>query len=200
MSFLSTENVVKFTQAPIPYTMVDLGLPSGLKWANMNVGATSPEDYGLFFQWGDTVGYTAEQIDAGVKDFSDWSTYCDTDEIITTTEREWDEEGEKWLEYDVKTVTFKKYGTNKLTTLESSDDAASVHMGDGWRMPTRDEVLELIQNTTITYAITDSAEEFPAPSYRWLIEGDLKYLRFTGLNGNSIIIPAQKPGQYSDFI
>ena len=39
------------------YIAVDLGLPSGLKWANMNIGATKETDYGLYFQWGETVGY-----------------------------------------------------------------------------------------------------------------------------------------------
>lgn len=39
------------------YEAVDLGLPSGLKWANMNVGATSPEDAGPYFAWGDTEGH-----------------------------------------------------------------------------------------------------------------------------------------------
>lgn len=32
---------------------VDLGLPSGLKWATCNVGAKSPEDYGDYFAWGE---------------------------------------------------------------------------------------------------------------------------------------------------
>lgn len=40
------------------YTAIDLGLPSGLKWANMNIGAEKETDYGLYFQWGNTVGYT----------------------------------------------------------------------------------------------------------------------------------------------
>lgn len=35
---------------------VDLGLPSGLKWADRNVGAKSPEDSGLFFSWGNVEG------------------------------------------------------------------------------------------------------------------------------------------------
>ena len=34
------------------YNMVDLGLPSGLKRADRNIGAASPEDYGSYFQWG----------------------------------------------------------------------------------------------------------------------------------------------------
>ena len=35
---------------------VDLGLPSGTKWANMNVGATSESDNGILFVWGDATG------------------------------------------------------------------------------------------------------------------------------------------------
>ena len=35
---------------------VDLGLPSGTKWANMNVGATSESDNGILFVWGDVTG------------------------------------------------------------------------------------------------------------------------------------------------
>ena len=48
---------------------VDLGLPSGLKWATCNVGATSPEQAGLYFAWGETTGYTAEQVKSGVRKF-----------------------------------------------------------------------------------------------------------------------------------
>lgn len=33
---------------------VDLGLPSGLKWATCNVGASRPEDYGDYYAWGET--------------------------------------------------------------------------------------------------------------------------------------------------
>ena len=40
------------------YEFVDLGLPSGLKWATTNVGAEKPEDFGLYFAWGETEGYT----------------------------------------------------------------------------------------------------------------------------------------------
>jgi hypothetical protein len=57
-----------FTIAPkenqLEYKMVDLGLPSGLLWADRNVGAISEYDYGLYFQWGDTKGYTKEEVDA----------------------------------------------------------------------------------------------------------------------------------------
>lgn len=44
------------------YEYVDLGLPSGTLWATCNVGASKPSDYGLYFQWGDTIGYPKDQI------------------------------------------------------------------------------------------------------------------------------------------
>ena len=53
---------------PVESTPVDLGL--SVKWAVGNVGATSPEDYGLYFAWGETTGYTAEQVTAGVRAFN----------------------------------------------------------------------------------------------------------------------------------
>ena len=42
---------------------VDLGLPSGNKWAKCNLGAISEEQAGLYYQWGDTIGYTKERVD-----------------------------------------------------------------------------------------------------------------------------------------
>ena len=59
------------SSAPIGVEAVDLGLPSGTKWANMNVGATRPEEFGGYFAWGET-----EE-----KDYYDWGTYthCDGD-------------------------------------------------------------------------------------------------------------------------
>ena len=52
--------------------MIDLGLPSGTKWACCNVGASKPEDYGGYYAWGET----------STKTFYDWSTYihCDGSE------------------------------------------------------------------------------------------------------------------------
>ena len=48
---------------------VDLGLPSGTLWATCNVGATSPEQAGLYFAFGETTGYSAEQVKKGVRKF-----------------------------------------------------------------------------------------------------------------------------------
>lgn len=92
----------------------------------MNVGATSETDYGLYFQWGDTQGYTAAQVGSG--------------------------EGQKyfgWDDYKYGTDSnLTKYNeTDGLTTLELSDDAARVNWGGDWIIPTADMYRELNANT-----------------------------------------------------
>ena len=52
------------------HAFVDLGLPSETLWATRNVGATSPEQAGLYFAWGETTGYSAEQVEKGVRRFN----------------------------------------------------------------------------------------------------------------------------------
>ena len=96
------------------YEYVDLGLPSGLKWATCNVGANSPEKYGLYFAWGETTGYTGEQV-PGIRKF---------------TEEEYNAGSAASISADL--------------TLEQ--DAAHVNMGGNWRMPTKDEYQELLDN------------------------------------------------------
>ena len=115
------------------YGYVDLGLPSGTKWATQNVGARKPSDFGLYFQWGDTSGYTAEQVGKDKQFASNWSDY-------------------KWG----TSSNFTKYNTNGAT-LELEDDAAHANMGGSWHMPTPDQIQELINtaNTTSTWTTQD---------------------------------------------
>ena len=116
------------------FEYVDFGLPSGTLWATMNVGARKPSDAGLYFQWGDTQGYTAEQvgIGEGQKKFAtDWSDY-------------------KWGTYP----NFTKYTTTGAT-LDLEDDAANFHMGGDWHMPTPKQFRELLNNTTNTWTTQD---------------------------------------------
>ena len=111
---------------------VDLGLPSGLKWATCNVGATTPEEYGNYYCWG--------EIEIEMGDY-DWSAYS-------------------WS-YDAYN-TMTKYNTNELfgfkgfvdgkNVLDAEDDVAAVLWGGNWRMPTKLEVQELIDNCTIAFA------------------------------------------------
>ena len=117
--------------APAGAEAVDLGLPSGTKWANMNVGASKSEDYGLYFAWGETVGYGSDTNDG--RSFN-WTSYkwCNGSEDTMT-----------------KYCTDSSYGTvDNKTVLDLEDDAAYVNWGSSWRMPTVTEIQELLDNTT----------------------------------------------------
>ena len=112
---------------------VDLGL--SVKWATCNLGATKPEEYGLYYQWGDTQGYGS--------DTSDGKYFYWTDEN--------DNVSYKWSN-DRFGNSFTKY--NKVednAVLDREDDAASIALGDGWRMPTNAEWMELRENCTWTW-------------------------------------------------
>lgn len=120
-----------------PYEYVDLGL--SVKWAKWNVGATKEEEYGLYFQWGDTQGYTAEQVGSGSgKKYFDWEGY----KYWTADTGSGDSGMTKYNTSDGKTV------------LEPSDDAATANMGGSWRMPTYGEFNELINTANTTSAWT----------------------------------------------
>ena len=106
---------------------VDLGLPSGKKWAKCNLGANSEEESGLYFQWGDTQGYTKEQI-GNLKQFN--------------------LENYKWS-VDGSYTNFSKYNSSdSKTVLDLEDDAVYAALGGNWRMPTVDDWRELSNNTT----------------------------------------------------
>lgn len=104
------------------YEYVDLELPSGTLWATCNVGAKKPSEYGLYFQWGDTQGYSKEQVGK--------------DKHFTCNDYKW-----------INGSSFTKY-TKPGSTLELEDDAAHVNMGGDWHMPTPEQFKELVNNTT----------------------------------------------------
>lgn len=110
------------------FEYVDLGLPSKTMWATCNVGATKPEDQGLLFQFGRVDGYK----------YGDKNNKFRTNAQIL-------EDGST-SEYIPITSSGKTYKVNDL--LDSEDDAAHVHMGGKWRMPTKNELKELFNNTT----------------------------------------------------
>ena len=116
------------TQLAINTEYVDLGLPSGLKWATMNVGAEKESDYGIMFAWGQTDNAVATKfVDSENYPYS-WATY-------------------KY--YNGTSNTLTKYtATDNKTTLDPEDDAATQIMGSDWRMPTQTEWQELLNNTT----------------------------------------------------
>ena len=132
---------------------VDLGLPSGLLWATCNVGADTPEGYGDYFAWGETAP----------KDYYDWDTYQYCMGSYNTM---------------TKYCNNASYGyngfTDNLTTLLPEDDAATANWGSGWRMPTKEEWQELLDNTAVT----------------WTQQGGVNGRLFTASNGNSLFLPA----------
>ena len=67
---------------------VDLGLPSGTLWAACNVGATSPEQAGLHLAWGETEGYTTEQVKNGTRKFDSASYTAPSDSDNFTLEQD----------------------------------------------------------------------------------------------------------------
>lgn len=122
---------------------VDLGL--SVKWAAYNVGATSPEEYGDYYAWGEVepkVDYTENNYR--------WCTKTKYDTYVYTLPEE-------------------------LTDISGTGyDAATVNWGNGWRMPTKLELMELCEKTTAV----------------WVNYNDVKGYRFIGPNGNSIFLPA----------
>ena len=109
---------------------VDLGLPSGLIWADRNVGAETPQDNGLYFSWGNVDGHRADENGNTIDGYSfDNVTYY--------------------------TTTLGSQYTG--STLDAEHDAATVNMGGNWRMPTIEEISELAKNTVHYYIGKDGS-------------------------------------------
>lgn len=119
---------------------VDLGLPSGVKWANCNVGASSPEGFGGYYAWGETY---------------EKDSYTEADYTYYSSSKQ------EWIN-----IGSNIGGTNR--------DVARKIWGGDWRMPTKDEIKELIDEC----------------SWQWTSINKVNGYRITGPNGNSIFIPA----------
>ena len=121
--------VVRGTQGSTDgHEWVDLGLPSGTRWATCNVGANSPEGYGNYYAWGE------------IRTKSDylWETYkyC------------YDGSDEKLTKYCDNSEFGYKGFTDGLRELLPEDDAATVNWSDNWQTPSLEQMQELIDNTT----------------------------------------------------
>lgn len=129
---------------------VDLGL--SVKWAQVNLGATSREDFGDYFAWGET---------APKKNYSD--------------------ENYRWYNEDgmlTKYCEDELYGhVDDKFELEPEDDAATVILGEGWRIPTFQEFQELLNNCTWTWSSLGGVRGYKVTS------------NVPGYTGNYIFIP-----------
>lgn len=145
------------------HAYVDLGLTSGTLWATMNVGATSPEDYGDYFAWGEVTGY-----DNGKTSFS-WSTYkyCNGSSSFMT-----------------KYCTSGSYGTvDNKTELELSDDAARHNWGGSWRMPSKEQFKELYDECTWTWTTQSGVSGYRVSSKK---NANALFLPAAGCRGTSL--------------
>lgn len=137
-----------FVEPDDGHRFVDLGLPSGIKWADCNIGADSPEEYGLFFGWGETSPKTTAEP-------SKYHYEGDMDKLI-------------------KYIVHPKYAWNGeadyLITLLPEDDAATVIWGNKWRMPTYSDLKELATNCKWTWERVQNTEGEDINGYR--IEGN----------------------------
>ena len=138
------------------YGYVDLGLPSGTLWACCNIGANNPVDYGNYFAWGETEPQKSY----------DWESY------------KWSKSGEYTI---TKYCSHSEYGykkfTDEKTELDLEDDAAFINLGNGWRMPSKEQFEELLNNKYTTS--------------EWIMINEIKgRLIISKRNNNSIFLPA----------
>lgn len=125
VSDICTYSVLEFNTPTyeIPYSYVDLGLPSGTLWADKNVGAENPWDNGLYFSWGNVDGHAVDENGNVTDGYS----------------------------FDENTYATTSGGQYTGSELDAEHDAATYNMGGDWRMPTADETNELVENTAQYY-------------------------------------------------
>ena len=139
------------------HAYVDLGLPSGTLWATKPL--MSKDGQPLYFAWGGIQGMAKEHIKKldglfGINQGKVGSVVPYMEDYRTPT---------KYNRTDGKTV------------LDLEDDAAHVHMGGDWHMPTKEQLEELKANTTST----------------WTTQNGVNGRLFTSkVNGNSVFVPA----------
>lgn len=148
---------VKGPGVPVPNNCVDLGLASGLLWAKCNMGATEPTDRGNYYAWGET----------STKKKYDGETY----------------KHYKWGDYNLKRI--KKYNAEDgKTVIDPEDDAARANIGAGYRIPTKEDWEELLEDCKWE-AVTTTLSEIIDPSQTKVIAR----WKVTGPSGNSIVLP-----------
>ena len=153
------------------HAFVDLGLPSGTLWAKMNIGASSEEEAGEYFAWGETSGY----IDVSERCFS-------KDEYIY-----YDETYDRLTKY----CSSAEHGKlDNKTELESIDDAATANWGANWQMPSKEQINELHAYCTLRKCKKNGIDG-------WLLFGPNDSLLF--IPPNSVIEDGKIIPLYKDY-
>ena len=146
---------------------------NGPYWATTNIGAENPEDYGYYFWWGDTVGY--KRVDnAWVASDGSSANYSFSEGNTRT--------------YDKSISTLKSRGwITSAEVLTSKHDAAHVHWGGNWRMPTKQELYDLDYNCDWTWTTMNGVNGY-------VVRGKGAYA------SNSIFLPAAGYGCETSFV
>ena len=140
----------------------------GPYWATTNIGAEKPEDSGYYFWWGDTVGYKRENDKWVASDGSNLDFSFANSNIPTYGK-------------DVSTLNSEGWTTSE-NILAPEHDAANIHWGNGWRMPTEDELRALESYCDWTWTTQNGVKGY-------VIKGRGAYA------SNSIFLPAAGDGR-----
>lgn len=149
---------------------VDLGLPSGLQWYSVNLGAAAPEHYGDYYALGET----------STKDAYHWGNYAYGSEMFDITK------------YCNDTLFGHNGFGDNLRTLLSSDDAATAVMGSGVRMPTQAEWQELVDNTTGEWTTLNNVKGYKFTA----TNGNSLFLPAAGWRNGEELLFAGEEGYY----
>ena len=146
---------VKGPGVPVPNNCVDLGLASGLLWAKCNLGTTDPTQLGDYYAWGET-----------------------------STKKKYYSNNYKHFKIDGGIKVLKYNEKDGKTVLDLNDDAARANIGAGYRIPTKEDWEELLEDCKWE-AVTTTLSEIIDPSQTKVIAR----WKVTGPSGNSIVLP-----------
>lgn len=146
---------VKGPGVPVPNNCVDLGLTSGLLWAKCNLGTTDPTQLGDYYAWGET-----------------------------STKKKYYSDNYKHFKIDGGIKVLKYNEKDGKTVLDLNDDAARANIGAGYRIPTKEDWEELLEDCKWE-AVTTTLSEIIDPSQTKVIAR----WKVTGPSGNSIVLP-----------
>ena len=156
--FFSQQNIFTTEEgAGVQAEAIDLGLPSGTKWANMNVGASAPEVFGGYYGWGET-----EE-----KDDYDWDTYAYFNDVNGDGNYNYDEDGLINIGSDISGTDY---------------DVAHVKMGGAWHMPTAEQAQELLTNCTLTPTMLNGVSGMEVKGSN----GNTIFLPFSGMKEETL--------------
>ena len=125
----------------------------GPYWAECNVGASKPEEYGYYFYWGDTVGYApSNETSTAVNYYSDVTWVSSTGELMTN--------GSPFTVscptcYMGNSALQSEGFIDSTGNLVAAHDAATAHLNSPWRLPTDAELSNLASHCTTTWTITN---------------------------------------------